>query len=119
MLQRFVGCTLELIMFIRFGDVSLVVEAFFSTKQHAKHKYFFPYCDSIFFNSGNHFKFPHCLLKEVDPGKKVIVIDSLSDLLIPHKPTAAANLIRKLKLKGSNKANLFSVLKKECLDNKQ
>eukprot|EP00090_Calanus_glacialis_P005351 TRINITY_DN14158_c0_g1_i1.p1 TRINITY_DN14158_c0_g1~~TRINITY_DN14158_c0_g1_i1.p1 ORF type:complete len:290 (+),score=111.27 TRINITY_DN14158_c0_g1_i1:56-925(+) len=72
--------------------------------------------DFLGWNSGIPLKFPDCVLKEVDPGKEAIVIDSLTDLLVFQKPTAVANLIRKLKQKSSNKAKLFAVLHKECLD---
>jgi len=72
--------------------------------------------DFLGWNSGIPLKFPDCVLKEVDSGKETIVIDSLTDLLVFQKPTIVASLIRKLKQKASNKAKLFAVLHKECLD---
>jgi len=72
--------------------------------------------DLLGWNSEIPLKFPDCVLKDVDPGKQVIVIDSLTDLLVFQKPTAVAHLIRKLKQKSSNKAKLFLILHKECLD---
>ena len=72
--------------------------------------------DLLGWNSEIPLKFPDCVLKYVDPGKQVIVIDSLTDLLVFQKPTAVAHLIRKLKQKSSNKAKLFLILHKECLD---
>ena len=66
--------------------------------------------------SGIPLKFPDCVLNEVDPGKQVIVIHSITDLLLFQKPTAVANLIRQLKQKASNKAKLFGILHKDCLD---
>jgi len=72
--------------------------------------------DLLGWNSEIPLKFSDCVLKDVDPGKQVIVIDSLTDLLVFQKPTAVAHLIRKLKQKSSNKAKLFLILHKECLD---
>jgi len=72
--------------------------------------------DFLGWNSGIPLQFPDCVLKEVDPGKQNIVIDSLTDLLIFQKPTAVASLIRNLKLKASNRAKLFLVLHRDCLD---
>lgn len=72
--------------------------------------------DFLGWNSGTALKFPDCVLQDVDLGKQNIVIDSLTDLLIFQRPTAVASLIRKLKLKCSNKAKLFLVLHKDCLD---
>jgi len=72
--------------------------------------------DFLGWNSGIPLKFPDCVLREVNPGKQTIVIDSLTDLLIFQNPTTVASMVRKLKLKASNKAKLFLVLHKNCLD---
>ena len=72
--------------------------------------------DFLGWNTGIPLKFPDCLLKEVDPIKQIIVIDSLTDLLIFQNPATIASLIRKLKQKASNKAKLFLVLHRDCLD---
>jgi len=72
--------------------------------------------DFLGWNSGIPLKFPDCVLREVNPGKQTIVIDSLTDLLIFQNPTMVASMVRKLKLKASNKAKLLLVLHKDCLD---
>jgi len=72
--------------------------------------------DILGWNSGIPLKFPDCVLREVNPGKQTIVIDSLTDLLIFQNPTMVASMVRKLKLKASNKAKLLLVLHKDCLD---
>eukprot|EP00092_Neocalanus_flemingeri_P020087 GFUD01021748.1.p2 GENE.GFUD01021748.1~~GFUD01021748.1.p2 ORF type:complete len:287 (+),score=104.59 GFUD01021748.1:56-916(+) len=72
--------------------------------------------DSLGWNSGIPLKFPECVLNEVNTGKQVIVIDSVTDLLLFQKPTAVANLIRKLRQKASNKAKLIGILHQGCLD---
>jgi len=72
--------------------------------------------DFLGWNSGIPLKFPDCVLREVNPGKQTIVIDSLTDLLIFQKPTMVASMVKKLKLKASNKAKLLLVLHKDCLD---
>ena len=72
--------------------------------------------DFLGWNSGIPLKFPDCVLREANPGKQTIVIDSLTDLLIFQNPSIVASMVRKLKLKASNKAKLFLVLHKNCLD---
>jgi len=72
--------------------------------------------DFLGWNSGIPLKFPDCVLREVNPGKQTIVIDSLTDLLIFQNPTMVASMVRKLKLKASNKAKLFLVLHRGYLD---
>jgi len=72
--------------------------------------------DFLGWNSGIPLKFPDCVLREVNPGKQTIVIDSLTDLLIFQNPTMVASMVRKLKLKASNKAKLLLVLHRGCLD---
>jgi len=72
--------------------------------------------DFLGWNSGIPLKFPDCVLREVDPQKQTIVIDSLTDLLIFQNPTMVASMVRKLKLKATNKTKLFLVLHRDCLD---
>jgi len=72
--------------------------------------------DFLGWNSGIPLKFPDCVLREGNPGKQTIVIDSLTDLLIFQNPTTVASMVRKLKLKASSKAKLILVLHKDCLD---
>merc|ERR1711970_712080 len=72
--------------------------------------------DFLGWNSGIPLKFPDSVLKEVNPGKQTIVIDSLTDLLIFQNPTMVASMVRKLKLKATNKTKLFLVLHRDCLD---
>jgi len=72
--------------------------------------------DFLGWNSGIPLKFPDCVLREANPGKQTIVIDSLTDLLIFQNPTMVASMVRKLKLKTSNKAKLILVLHRGCLD---
>jgi len=72
--------------------------------------------DFLGWKSGIPLKFPECILKEVDPGKDVIVINCITDLLLLHNPSAVACLLRKLKQKTSNKTKMFGILHEECLD---
>jgi len=72
--------------------------------------------DILGWKSGITLKFPECILKDVDPGKHVIVINCITDLLMLHNPSAVACLLRKLKQKASNKTKMFGILHEECLD---
>jgi len=72
--------------------------------------------DFLGWQSGVSQMFPDCILDEVDPGKDVIVIDNLTHILLFHKASAVANLIKKLRLKASSKAKLLMLYYRDCVD---